>query len=656
MAPGTADPSDRTRLTALLLPLLLVIGYLIYRPGLTGPFILDDWPNLNSLTQMGGVHSGTDLWRFITNGISGPSGRPLSLLSFVLNDPNGPADPTPFKYTNILLHLLNGVMLLWLTFRLGGVLGMAKQGAAWLGLSVSALWLLHPLNVSTVLYVIQRMTELMTLFVLGGTLAYVHGRLLVERHLIRGYAWMSAAIVLFAPLATLCKENGALLPLYCLVIEHTIIRARSIAPPRHWRRWAALILYLPLFIIAIYFIMRLAHGLQGYALRNFTLGERLLTEPRILWDYLLHIAVPTLAGSGLFHDDYPPSQSLLTPWQTLPALLGIFALIATAVLMRHRLPVVAFAIAWFLAGHLLESSFLPLELYFEHRNYLPMLGPLLAVGYYALQAHGKVQWPARGGLALLIVLCGGLSWQQSRLWGDEVLMSNIWASENPKSMRAQQLAANYWALNGKYDIAQQHLHKALQFNPKDMGLRLQLLLLDCLQGTAPRALVDEIIAGLTDSPFNHSSEVTVESLAAYQQEGRCPGLKREDIHRMISALIADPKYRAVPNSLRNLYYLQGTMYGDERRLNPAMEALDHAFALVPDADIAMQQAVWLATAGLYDDALRYVEKARRADKAKWWRSDVRRHDIDNLEKAIIVSREKAAAAKDEPAPRGQVTQ
>ena len=32
--------------------------------------------------------------------------------------------------------------------------------------------------------------------------------------------------------------------------------------------------------------------------------------------------------------------------------------------------------------HLLESSYIPLELYFEHRNYMSMIGPIMASVWY----------------------------------------------------------------------------------------------------------------------------------------------------------------------------------------------------------------------------------------------------------------------------------
>ena len=100
----------------------------------------------------------------------------------------------------------------------------------------------------------------------------------------------------------------------------------------------------------------------GYELRSFTLLERLLTEARVLWFYLGLIVLPRFEAFGLYHDDISLSTGLLMPWTTLPALLGLAGLVGIAWHVRNRAPLLAFGIAWFLIGHSLESTVLPLEI------------------------------------------------------------------------------------------------------------------------------------------------------------------------------------------------------------------------------------------------------------------------------------------------------
>src|SRR4051812_24632122 len=156
----TLPTASRDRSAAVifagLLALTLAATWWVYRPGLTGVFLFDDYANLPALGAYGPIDDTTTFLRYITSGHADPTGRPLALLSFLVDARDWPADPAPFKRTNLLLHLLNGALLGWLLLRLGEALVLDARRAAVAAVFGSALWLLHPLLVSTVLYVVQR--------------------------------------------------------------------------------------------------------------------------------------------------------------------------------------------------------------------------------------------------------------------------------------------------------------------------------------------------------------------------------------------------------------------------------------------------------------------------------------------------------------------
>ena len=106
---------------------LLVITLCVYKPGLSGTFLFDDYANLPSLGNYGPVDNWTTFTHYITSGAADPTGRPLTLLSFLVDANDWPADPYPFKYTSVLLHLLNGALLTWLLLRLGRALGRPQH-------------------------------------------------------------------------------------------------------------------------------------------------------------------------------------------------------------------------------------------------------------------------------------------------------------------------------------------------------------------------------------------------------------------------------------------------------------------------------------------------------------------------------------------------
>ena len=179
----------------------LLLAWFAYHPGLHGGFVFDDFVNLDALGKTGRVDNWPAFWRYLTSGTADPTGRPLALLSFLLDARDWPADPRPFLRTSILLHLLNGALLFALLRQLGRRLDGASKRTDAAALLGTGLWLLHPLFVSTTLYIVQREAMLSTTFVLLGLLAWGHGRNLIARSPRAGVAWMLCGIGLGTLLA-----------------------------------------------------------------------------------------------------------------------------------------------------------------------------------------------------------------------------------------------------------------------------------------------------------------------------------------------------------------------------------------------------------------------------------------------------------------------
>jgi len=177
---------------------------------------------------------------------------------------------------------------------------------------------------------------------------------------------------------------------------------------------------------------------SGYAERDFTLIQRLLTEPRVLCDYLVWILLPLPRWMGVYHDDIVVSTSLLSPLSTLASILFFIALVVVAWRIRKRAPALAFAVGWFLVGHSMESTILPLELAFDHRNYLPMAGLILGivclVGPWLYARTGRFAVLA---FAVVAVTFAGTTATWAYAWGDPLRLALIMAHDHPESARAQ---------------------------------------------------------------------------------------------------------------------------------------------------------------------------------------------------------------------------
>lgn len=641
MAQNNSSASlKREKITAVIFLVILGLVFLVYFPGLNGGYLLDDYPNLRDLSEIGESATLRSVADYVLNGVSGTLGRPLSLLGFAVQHADWPVNPRAFKYVNVLLHMMNGCLLCWLLLRLGACLAWPRDRVLTISLFTTVVWLLHPMQVSTVLYVIQRMTELCTLFTLAGLLAYVHGReRLLQGAGNHGYLWVSAGVMLGGIFATLSKESGILLVVYLLVLEATLFS--SLARPKYWKQWAMVFLFLPLLALAVYFLLDMEKILQNYTLRNFSLGERLLTESRVLLEYIAKIIFPHPSAFGLLFDDYAVSRNLFDPVSTLPALLVLAGLLGVALKYRKQQPVLSFGVLWFFGGHFLESSFIPLELYYEHRNYLSMLGPVFALVYYATQLPGSLRRLVSLLGFVMLALIGTITWNENLLWGDVYRQAVTWAVERPLSNRAQEYLAGVWIVEEKNDEALKVFKRMTELHSQDASGFMHWMKLTCTDGDLPLPDMRAVVDRLKTSEYSTVPVGRMEEMVALREKNQCQRIKYPDLQQCIDSLLANPRYGL---ARKNLYALQARLYATQELLNPAMEAMDKANAIEPTMDFALLQMKWLASAGLYDDALRYVAKAREANDRKLLTRWLNEGAIDGWEQTMLEAR-KASQAK-----------
>jgi hypothetical protein len=425
----------------LLLPLLLVLACVLpFVPGLTGPFLLDDLGNLAPLL---GIHADANgFYAAIFNNGSGLLLRPLANLTFAANLLTAGPYPFAFKLTNLALHLGNGMLVFAVAMALLRVLAGNAPSTRRIAtaLLATALWTIHPLQVSTVLYVVQRMAMLSATFSLvavGIALWFLAPRTDTARR----PHWVVATLLVFlaTALAVMGKENGALVPLLLLAVLLSAPpagRALLAGTPDRLRFWLATVA-LPLGA-GLLVLLAGWHRFIRYG-ADFTLLQRVLTEPFVLAGYLRSFFFPDLSAMGLFLDD-TRLRTASEPMAWL-ALAVVVSLPMVAIALRRRWPLVAFAILWFLACHAMESTILPLELAFEHRNYLALLGPCLAVAHGVTALAARRRTVAIAFAVALLAFLGVLTYQRARTWSSEASFALTEARHHPDSIRAQNLAA-----------------------------------------------------------------------------------------------------------------------------------------------------------------------------------------------------------------------
>lgn len=584
--------------------LLIVITFLIYQQGKTGAFLFDDIPNLAPLGSYDSLGLWDNFWLFLLEGRSGPTGRPISLASFYLNTQNWPAHPASFIQTNIFIHLLNGVLVYWLVFKLSGYLHFpAYKKQLIFSLFVTAFWLLHPMHITTVLYIIQRMTELSATFTLSGLLFYLYGREQLKDTR-SGFLTLFIGVGLSLVFSILSKENGILLVAYILVIEFFLLRPLKSPIPKNFNYWLIPAVILPFMAIIVYLGLRTDHS--AFLTRDFSLTERLLTEPRIIFDYLHQIFIPRMNELTLYHDDYKISKSLFEPWTTLISLIGVLALLMSAFLLRNKQPLIAFAIAWFFAGHLLESTVLPLELYFEHRNYLPMMGIFIAIVYYAIHFFTKYKVLVVIALGFMLVFNSFVLIQNTKLWGNPTALFISWYQAHPNSIRTQQqFIYTSKLLKPSSKIVQDFKREQRKNHASGMlltSLVMENLVSECASKTINNDL-KKALHILEDNIIHPGSTTNIILLVDKWLNDDCTYLKREELMSFLTSLSTLQQVTKVGPFSHNVHYGLSQLYAKSKNLDRTIFHLEKAFYYNPSVNNLLAQAVYLASAGLYKKAL-----------------------------------------------------
>lgn len=590
--------------------LVLLMAVIAYLPGLKGPFLFDDFGEITALGARGGVVNWATFKAFVFGGHGGPTGRPLPLLSFLIDGSNWPTDAWPFKRTNLVIHLINAVLLGVLIDRLLELLQIDRQRRHWVALISTSCWLLHPFLVSTTLYVVQRMAQLSTLFIFAGFISYLHGRSLLAANRIKAYLVMSISLGVFTLLSTISKENGLLLPLLIGTLEITVIASQQARLAALNRYWAVVFIVLPTVLIAVYLGEKMFRDdfFTVVPPRDFSIYERLLTQPRILTDYLRHWFVPDLYTVGIFQDHFSKSTGLLSPLTTLLGVVLHLAMIGISIAKRRRWPLFSFAILFFYTSHLLESSVLNLELYFEHRNYLAaallFVPPVLLLQSKVSRSLFLV---VAGAVVLLLA---GFTRYTATIWQDYPSIVEAAAQKAPTSARAQMLYATELYNVKRFDESVQVIDKAIEVNPGNQSLKISRSAILCNIGTLGRRDFENTSRDISTIVYDPRSVRIYTLLNSSVAAGKCPDVGAESLRTLYVNMLAVPE-NGDPASLRfsQIKYFIG--FADVHLGEPARaaSAFEESLTARPGAGHAMMMAAVMATNEYHDEALYFSAMA-----------------------------------------------
>jgi hypothetical protein len=466
---------SKLTLAALILVFMICLAYM---NTFQASWHLDDRPNIvkNSGLHITNLKIETLIRTFYTSPtrpgwIGKKLYRPIPCLTFAVNWYFGKDDVFGYHLVNLIVHVLTAFFLFLTVFFLlksPNIGNKVRGNEVIIAFLTAALWAMNPIQTQAVTYIVQRMASMAAMFYILSMLFYIMCRL-SENSIKRIFLLLGCFLAYLFALGS--KENTIVLPAALVLIE--ILFFQNLSVPRTRRIWlrgsiagGILLILMGALIFSSGYLVSI---INGYHLRPFTLSERLLTEPRVVVFYLSQIFYAVPSRLSIEHD-VQMSTSLFQPWSTLPAILAIFLMIALGFLLIRKQPMVSLAILFFFLNHVIESSIIPLELIFEHRNYLPSMFLFLPIAYgiVSMIEHYKQKNLALSRVlvifsALLLVCFGSSTHIRNMAWATEKSLWEDAIKKAPNSNRPlHNLAWGYYVKIGRYDKALELYARSLE--------------------------------------------------------------------------------------------------------------------------------------------------------------------------------------------------
>lgn len=434
---------------------LLFATIAVYYHTLDVPFYLDDFSSIQENPLIYNWQGFSQLWNYAPLRIVG-------YLSFALNYQFYKFDYTSYHIINISIHFLVGfVLYLFISALLKTPrIKVSQHTHLWLPLFAALLFLLHPLHIQAVTYIVQRLASLAALFYILTMFSFVQARLNSEKRIL----WIAICLI-SALLAFFTKQNTFTLPISILLIEICFFNTSLKTLFRFGLISAGIVGFI--FVMLSWNLNYQPFSLEAMqALTKETDKisrlDYFASQMQVIWIYLKLFFYP----SGL-HIDYDPFP--LTGFGTftiIATLLHLFILTISLFFIR-KLPLLTFGVLFYYVAHSIESGFIPIrDVIFEHRTYLPDIGLVIIVGWFLIEKVAqwiKIETVLALSCVLLIVL-GIQTWERNQLWRDPVALWQHNVTLAPNKERA-------WSVLGKHLLERQQAKEGIQALEKAIELQ-----------------------------------------------------------------------------------------------------------------------------------------------------------------------------------------
>lgn len=398
-----------------------MVAAVIYAPGVTAPFYLDDFIVVNNSESF-------QKTRFLGYFSFWLSNRLETLLGLVF-----PWDVTIyFRIPNIAIHVLAAVVVYWLAWELIG--RRLPAGIA------GALFLVHPIQTQAVTYVSQRFESQAALFMFLAGVTYVRFRKGGSRY------WLVGTLLAAIAAAT-TKENAVALPLWLMLMEVVFFSGiRSLKKIAY---------FVPLVVVVAFPTVKTFLD-SGATLLWIPFELYLLSQASVLLTYLRLIFFP---GKQFLLYDFPPvtvvTSVVVMEWMVVLGIIGL------GIYLARKKPLVGFGILTFFVM-LSPTSVMPLpDLIFEHRIYPAFAGIAIAAA--------SVFKPNRKMLAVFCIIFAFLGYKtvkRNRQWKNRLEFLELSRTEFPHEARVLGSLATAYAMRGEINKAILLNQEARQYLPE----------------------------------------------------------------------------------------------------------------------------------------------------------------------------------------------
>jgi tetratricopeptide (TPR) repeat protein len=588
---------DRNLVTPAAVAIFAVLSLVLYAGPLNAPFEFDSVLRIKDNPAIRVDTLSVKTLSAAAFGEQSASKRPIGNLTFALNYYVNGDTPRGYRLVNIAVHAAAAVFLYLLLVRTLSLpaVGCNRRRAAAVAFCAVLIWLVHPVHTQSVTYVVQRLNSLAALFYLIAFWLYVKGR---RAH--RRWPWLAGCG--FSWLMALgCKQTAVSLPALGFVYEWYFFQDLS----RAWlRRSLKYVIGAALLVggVAVVYLgprpLEYIGAARDFASGEFTLTERLLTQPRVVLRYLTLFFFPHPARLNLDYD-VALSRSLLDPPATAVAILVLAALLAAAVRIARKERLLSFCILWFFGNLLIESSVIPLAIIFEHRTYLPYA---MVAAAAAVLVWRFIRPPAAAVVACALTAAVFSVWtvQRNAVWSDPVRLWTDTVTKSPEKARAHNNLGLAMEEARGLAAAAPHYARAVQLDPNYWEALSNL----------GRAMYEEKRYREAETYWTRRVQIQSADADAHVDLGNAllmQGKASDAIARYVDALDREPGNPDALTALGNAYL----QLGDAKK---AVSQFEAAIAADPEAvDAHVNLAAVLMQTGRMESARDHLTKALRID-------------------------------------------